>query len=125
MRTAIVATTVLLALAGCSSSSDTPSSSPSASQAASLAAPIVVDPGQTEVTAAVGQFIDFNVGAKPGRWQVSSDNTAVLTVTPGGKNGSATFNPGAEAIAAGTATVTMTDKKGDLDAMVYSVTVTQ
>ena len=45
MRTAIVATTALLALAGCSSSSDTPSSSPSASQAASLAAPIVVDPG--------------------------------------------------------------------------------
>ena len=35
------------------------------------------------------------------------------------------FNPGAEAIAPGTATVTMTDKKGDLDAMVYSVTVTQ
>ena len=85
----------------------------------------MVEPGQTEVSAKVGQFIDFNVGAKPGRWQVSSSDTAVLTVTPGGKNGDATFNPGAEALAPGTATVTMTDKKSKMDAMEYTVTVTE
>ena len=123
MRTAIVATTALLALAGCSSSSDTPSSSPSASQAASLAAPIVVDPGQTEVTAAVGQFIDFNVGAKPGRWQVASDNTAVLTVTPGGKNGSATFNPGVTALAPGSTTVVLSSSQGGIQDVTFTVSV--
>lgn len=124
MRTA-VAIAALLVLAGCSSSSEsTPTASPTASSTTSLTAPVIVDPSQTEVSVKVGQFIDFTVGAKPGRWQVESDDTAVLRVTPGGKNGDATFNPGAEAIAPGTATVTMTDKKGGLDAMVYTVTVT-
>lgn len=129
MRTAIVAAVALLALAGCSSSDSAAESSPSpaasASEAPSLEAPIVVDPSQTEVSAKVGQFIDFNVGAKPGRWEVSSSDTTVLTVTPGGKEGDATFNPGGEALAPGTAVVTMTDKKSTMDAMEYTITVTQ
>lgn len=87
--------------------------------------PIMVPAGQTDVEATVGRTIVFEVGAKPGRWKIATDNAEVLKVTPGGKDGTAVFNPGAEALAAGTATVTLTDKKSSLDALVYNVTVTE
>lgn len=132
MKIAIIAAAGLagaLALGGCSSSSSStsesasPTASPSGS--AGMIGPIMVPAGQTDVEATVGRTIVFDVGSKPGRWKIETDNTEVLKVTPGGKEGDATFNPGAEALAVGTATVTLTDKKSSLDAMVYNVTVTE
>lgn len=87
--------------------------------------PIVVEPDQTEVEATVGRMIDFNVGDNPENWSIETDNPEVLSVTPGKKEGDAYFNPGAEALAVGTATVTLTDTKSNLDAMEYTVTVTE
>lgn len=87
--------------------------------------PIVVEPDQTEVEATVGRMIDFTVGDDPQHWTIETDNPEVLKVTDGKKEGDAYFNPGAEALAVGTATVTLTDTEGDLDAMEYTVTVTE
>ncbi len=141
MKTAIViaGTVAALALAGCSSSSSETSTSPTpaaettaaapaetmASPQASMVGPIIVEPDQTEVEATVGRFIDFNVGAKPGRWDIESDNPTVVAVTKGGKQGGAVMNPGGEALAVGTAVVTLTDTASDLDALQYTITVTE
>lgn len=133
MKIAVVAgAAAVIALTGCSSSSSESTSSPSpaatsaqASPAASMIGPIMVEPDQTEVEATVGRSLNFNVGANPGDWDISSDNPAVVAVTKGGEQDGAVFNPGGEALAVGTATVTLTDTKSDLDALVYTVTVTE
>jgi hypothetical protein len=134
MKTAILAVgaAAVVALTGCSSSSSESTSSPSpaatsaeASPEASMIGPIMVDPDQTEVEATVGRFLNFNVGDNPGQWDIESDNPSVVSVTKGGEKDGAVFNPGGEALAVGTATVTLTDAESDLDAMVYTVTVTE
>lgn len=118
----------LLALSACSSSSDdaTPATPlPTASPtAAEVIGPIIVGADQTEVEATVGRTIVFDVGPKPARWDISTDNSAVVSVSKGGKKDGATFNPGALALAAGEATVTLEDTKG-MDALVYTITVTE
>jgi hypothetical protein len=139
MRTsAVLVTAALLALSGCSGSDSGTDSSPAATESAasiapsapaspvaSIPAPVMVEPGQSDVEATVGQAIVFDVGAKPGRWEITTDDPEVLQVVPGGKDGDATFNPGAQALSPGTATVTMTDAQGELDDQEYTVTVTQ
>lgn len=134
MKTAIVTVgaVAILALTGCSSSSSESTSTPSPaatsaepSAAASMIGPIMVEPDQTEVEATVGRSLNFNVGDNPGQWDISSDNPAVVAVTKGGEKDGATFNPGGEALSVGTATVTLTDTESNLDAMVYTITVTE
>jgi hypothetical protein len=136
MRTAALLAAALLALAGCGGSdaetvtSPSPATPTAASPAEpspvpSVEAPIIVEPDQSDVEAAVGQAIVFKVGAKPGRWEITTDAPDVVQVLPGGKDGDATFNPGAQALAPGTATVTLTDKTSDLDALEYTITVTE
>lgn len=92
---------------------------------ASEIGPIMVSPDQTEVAATVGRSLNFDVGAKPGNWDIESSDPTVVSVTKGGKEGTAVFNPGGEALAVGTATVTLTDTTSELDALVYTVTVTE
>lgn len=120
-------------LAGCSGSSQDGTAqgeSPSAvvTQAAtedSLVGPIVVEPTQTDVQATVGRSLDFNVGPEPGNWKISSDNEAVVgELTQGGQRDGAMFNPGAKALSAGTATVTLENSEG-LEALVFKIQVTQ
>lgn len=136
MKPAIVVagTIAALALVGCSSSSSETATSPTptavatsaaASPMASQIGPIMVEPDQTEVEATVGRFLNFNVGDEPGNWDIESSDPAVVSVTKGGEKDGAVFNPGGEALAVGTATVTLTDTKSNLDAMVYTVTVTE
>lgn len=86
--------------------------------------PIMVEPSQTEVEATVGRFLNFNVGEDPGKWEITSDNVAVVTVEKGGERDGATFNPGGEAVGVGEATVTLTDTTGG-DALEFQITVTE
>lgn len=132
MRTAIAGAVALLALAACSATSSEqagtvpPASSvPAAttSPEASMIGPIVVEPSQTEVEATVGRSIVFDVGEDPGRWRISTDDPAVVSVEPGGRRGGATFNPGATALATGEAVVTLADSEG-MDALEFRITVT-
>jgi hypothetical protein len=129
MRTAtvVVCAAAVLTLAGCSSSDTTGSPTPavtSASPEASLIGPIIVEPSQTQVAATVGRAIVFDVGDDPGAWDIATDNEAVVSVQKGGERDGATFNPGAEALSEGEATVTLTDAEG-MDALEFTITVTQ
>lgn len=85
--------------------------------------PEIVEPGQTEVTVTVGRMVVFNV-ADPMQEMISTDNEAVVAVTPGKNDGSAVFNPGAEALAPGTAIVTLTNMDTGAEQKV-TITVTE
>jgi len=86
--------------------------------------PIMVTPDQTEVPASVGRDIVFDVGDDPGKYEISTDNEAVVSVEAGGERDGATFNPGAKALSVGEATVTLDDPAG-MDALRFTITVSQ
>lgn len=87
--------------------------------------PIVVEPTQTDVAATVGRYLDFNVGPDPGNWTLSSDNEAIVgELSQGGRRDGALFNPGAKALAVGSATVTLENSEG-LEPLVFKIQVTQ
>ena len=115
-------------LTACSSGDSGGSASPSASattpsEGAGMIGPVVVEPGQAEATVSVGRMIVFNV-ANPVETTITSSDPAVLAVTPGSDDGSAVFNPGGEALAAGTAEVTLVDSVTG-EERVVTVTVTE
>ena len=85
--------------------------------------PVIVEPGQTTAEAAVGRVVTFQVDDVTA-WTIESSDPAVLAVTPGKDDGSAQFLPGGEALAAGTATVTLKNS-GSGEEWVVTVTVTQ
>lgn len=109
-----------VALVGCSSSSSSDASkSATPTQSASespiggnVLPPVMVEPGTTTVSAKVGDTIVFKV-ADPENTKIATDNESVLQLTQGGKEGSAMMNPGAKALTAGTAKVTITGPSGE------------
>ncbi len=84
--------------------------------------PIIVDPSQSEVAATVGRFLVFDVGGDPGRWEIASDDLAVVSVERGGQRDGAVFNPGGEALREGRATVTLFDEQSG-DTLEFTITV--
>ena len=113
-------------LAGCSSSSDSAATASTAASAAAsgsaqLPAPVIVEEGATEATCAVGNALDIVVPEdKLAGTTVASSDEAIVTVTQGGQDGDALFNPGGTCVAAGTATITVTNP----DSTKYDITVT-
>lgn len=112
-------------LAGCSSddsadSADTTETSQEMTDGEQMLPPVIITADQTEATAMVGDMIDIVVD-DPVNTVVSVDNPDVLAVTQGMDDGSALFNPGAEALAAGTATVTVTNPDGSTRDIVITV----
>ena len=83
--------------------------------------PIIVIPGQTDVSVPVGLYIVFNV-SDPAHSQVSTDTSNVLELSQGHDNGSAVFNPGGKALAEGTAVVTITESSGTTSTVTVHVT---
>jgi len=114
-----------LLLAACGG---TPSPSPAAASAASsgtpagagVIGPVILDAQTTSATVAVGRFVVFNVD-DPTTWEISADPEGVVKVQKGYTDGSATFNPGAEALKPGRATVTLMNPAGDK--LVFTITV--
>lgn len=100
-------------LAGCSSSSDTTEASASAAASegsTEMLPPVIITEDQTSATCAVGNFLDIIVPEdKLAGTTVGSSDEAVVTVTQAKQEGDALFNPGGECIAAGSATVTVTN----------------
>ena len=127
------ASAIALAACGSSGSSDessAPAESASASASASTSAsesamggtvlpPVMVADDATSATAKVGDTVVFAV-EDPVNTKIATTDTTLLEITQGYTDGSATFNPGAKALAAGTATVTVTEP----DEPVRTVTVT-
>lgn len=114
-------------LAGCSSS-DSSSEETTASETTSedsmdggsqMLPPVIVEPGQTEASAKVGDFIDIVVEEIVGT-TISTDNPEILKISQAYDDGSAIFNPGAEALAPGTAIITVTTPDNES----YDITVT-
>lgn len=119
-------------LAGCSSSSSSDSSSSQAGAASSAASPIggnvlppvMVEPGQTEATAKVGDTIVFNIPeADLAGTTIDTDQPDILEVSQAKQEGDALFNPGAKALAPGTAVVTITAP--DMKTSDVTITVTE
>lgn len=114
-------------LAACSSGgSAEPTSTPTSTEQQSgnqVIGPVIVEPGQTAVSVTLGRMVVFDV-ADPTAEMIATDNPEILNVIPGRDDGSAVFNPGAETLTTGTATVTLTNMDTGAT-QVVSVTVTE
>ena len=117
-------------LAGCSSTSTTPTASAPASAPASATAsstsdgaqmlpPVIVLPADTTATAKVGDFIVFNVDKLAGT-TIDTNKPDLLELSQAREEGGAQFNPGAKALAPGVAVVTVTNP----DSSTREVTIT-
>ena len=101
-------------LAGCSSTEETPSetsASEMSEEGSQMLPPVIIAVDQTDASAVVGDFIDI-LTDDPVNTVISVDNPEVLEITQGYDDGSAIFNPGAKALAAGTAVITVTNPDG-------------
>lgn len=110
-----------LMLVGCSSGGDAGGTTPSAAQgSAQIIGPVIIEQGQTAATAKVGDFLDFLVD-DPLSTTITTSDPTIVDVTPGFKDGDATFNPSGRAITAGTATITITDGQGTTSTVTVTV----
>lgn len=107
-------------LAGCSSSSDPATETATSSETSQVIAPVIITADQMDAAAAVGNIIDIVVD-DPVNTVISVDNADVLEITQGYDDGSAIFNPGAKALTAGTATITVTNPDGSTRDIVVTV----
>ena len=107
-----------LLLAACSGTS-TPSPAPSPS-GAGMVGPVILDAQNTSATVTVGRWVVFNVD-DPTTWEISAAPEGVVSVQKGYDDGSAVFNPGAQALKPGVATVTLTNPAADK--LVFTITV--
>ena len=101
-------------LAGCSSSDESAAESTASEmseEGSQMLPPVIIGVDQTDASAVVGDFIDI-LADDPVNTVISVDNPQVLEITQGYDDGSAIFNPGAKAIAAGTAVITVTNPDG-------------
>ena len=120
MRRLTVLLLVGLIVAACGATSS-PSPAPSGSPAGGeIVGPVILDAENTSATVAVGRMVVFKVD-DPETWEISADPEGVVKVQKGYNDGSATFNPGAEALKPGTATVTLTNSAGEK--LVFTITV--
>jgi hypothetical protein len=108
----------LLVTTACGTAANSTSGTTSASQSSTqqtgtsqMLPPIMVTPGETDVSVPVGRYIVFNVN-DPAHSTVSTDQPDLLELNQGHDDGSAVFNPGGKALAAGTAVVTLTEADG-------------
>jgi len=118
-------------LAGCSSSSDEPAAEETTSQetesesmegeSTEMLPPVIIEPGQTEATAKVGDFIDVVVDEVIGT-TISTDNPDVLEISQARQEGDALFNPGAQALAPGEATISVTGPENETYDILVTVT---
>ncbi|CAB4859801.1 MAG: hypothetical protein F2793_00745 [Actinobacteria bacterium] len=106
-------------LAGCSSSSSSDSSASAAASTTQMLPPVMVEQGATTAAAKVGDFVVINVKTIAGT-TIATSTPDLLAISQGGTDGSADFNPGAQALAVGTGIITVTLPDGST----YDLTVT-
>ena len=107
-------------LVGCSSSDDPATEATTSSETSQMLPPVIVTADQTDASAVVGDMIDIVVD-DPVNTTIAVDNPEVLEITQGKDDGSALFNPGAEALSPGTATIMVTSADGSIRDIVVTV----
>lgn len=83
--------------------------------------PVIVEWGQEDATAKVGDTIVFNVPEVVAT-TVDTDNPEILEIMQAREENGVLFNPGAKALAAGKALVTITDPDNNPYYVVVTVT---
>jgi hypothetical protein len=109
-------------LAGCSSDSESTSTETTSAENTQMLPPVIIEVGQTEATAKVGDNLDIVVEDIAGT-TVSTDNPEVVELTQAKDEGGALFNPGGKALAPGTAVITLT--MPDMTESTITLTVTE
>ena len=112
----VISAAAIFGLAACSSGSDANKDSDvDNSSTTQLVGPIVVDVATlngTDVTINAGRMIDINTGTQdPADFTAVVADAKVATFTAGGKQGTATFNPGITGVASGMTKVALTNGK--------------
>ena len=109
-------------LAGCSSDSESTSTETTSEENTQMLPPVIIEVGQTEATAKVGDNLDIIVEDIAGT-TVSTDNPEVVELTQAKEEGGALFNPGGKVLAPGTAVITLT--LPDMTESTITLTVTE
>ena len=118
LSAAVAAGAVVFALSACAG----PAAGP-------VIAPVTMDAGALQgetVELVVGQVLNINTGdlaVDSYRGEVA--DASVAEFVPGREDGSATFNPGIEALAPGTTEVVMTNSNGGIQPLTFTVEVTE
>lgn len=128
-RIAAVSAGAVVAVAlmtGCSSSPGSAQSStaPASAQAdggASMLPPVIITEEQTAAAAKVGDFIDLVVKTVAGT-TIDTDKPELLEITQAHEDGGAVFNPGAKALAPGTAVISVTNPDGSTRNVTITIT---
>lgn len=105
----------VLALTACGSNAG----QSEAGSTAQVLPPVIVEQGQQTATARVGEFIVINA-ADPVATTIETATPELVEISQGYDDGSAVFNPGAKALAVGTAVIRISAP----DAAPYDLTVT-
>jgi hypothetical protein len=98
-------------MAGCSSSDESTADAGTGTETSQMLPPVIVSVDQTDAAAGVGDFIDIIVD-DPANTVISVDDSGILEITQGSDDGTVVMNPGAKALAAGTAVITVTKADG-------------
>jgi len=109
-------------LAGCSSDSESTSTETTSEENTQMLPPVIIEVGQTEATAKVGENLDIIVEDIAGT-TVSTDSPEIVELTQAKEEGGALFNPGGKALAPGTAVITLT--LPDMTESTITLTVTE
>ena len=117
LSAAVAAGALVLALAACAGPSGGPVIAPVAMDANDLQ-------GET-VELVVGQVLNINTGdLAVDSYSGEVADPSVAKFVPGREDGSATFNPGVEALAPGTTEVVMKNSDGGIQPLTFTVEVT-
>ena len=108
-------------LAGCSSSDS--GDSADSGDSTQMLPPVIIAEGDTSASCAVGDFLDILVPeGKLAGTTVDSSDAGIVEVTQAKEEGGATFNPGGQCLAAGSATITVTSPDGSTRDIAMTVT---
>jgi hypothetical protein len=96
----------------------TSSASPSGST--QVVGPVILDSTMTTAEVAVGRVVTFALD-DPAAWTIAADHAELVTISQGGEQGGALFNPGITTLGAGVVAITATNADGTT--LTFTITI--